>query len=51
MLNNFFKKVNKVTLDKTALQNEKERLLKENQDLRLILQVIRIELACLTIIY
>lgn len=38
-LNNFYKRYNKVLLDKTALDVEKERLCKENQDLRVILKV------------
>lgn len=38
-LDQFYKRYNKVLLDKMALDNEKAKLLKENQDLRIILQV------------
>lgn len=37
-LDNFFKKYNKVLLDKLAIEQEKERLQKENGDLRSILK-------------
>eukprot|EP00163_Fabomonas_tropica_P007149 TRINITY_DN1680_c0_g1_i2.p1 TRINITY_DN1680_c0_g1~~TRINITY_DN1680_c0_g1_i2.p1 ORF type:complete len:511 (-),score=160.32 TRINITY_DN1680_c0_g1_i2:175-1707(-) len=37
-LQNFFKRYNKVLLDKHAISKEKERLIRENQDLRLILK-------------
>ena len=37
-LDNFFKKVNFVTLDKLAIQQEHARLSRENQDLRAILK-------------
>ena len=37
-LNNFFKRYNKVLLDKTAIEKEKQRLTNENQELRVILK-------------
>ncbi|PRP75276.1 hypothetical protein PROFUN_15824 [Planoprotostelium fungivorum] len=37
-LDQFYKRYNKVMLDKMALDNEKAKLIKENQDLRVILQ-------------
>jgi chromosome segregation ATPase len=37
-LENFFKKMNFVTLDKLAIEQEQARLLRENQDLRAILK-------------
>lgn len=37
-LENFFKKFNKVQLDKVALENEKKRLIEENQNLQTILK-------------
>jgi len=37
-LDNFFKKFNKVQLDKFALHKEKDKLQRQNQDLRLILK-------------
>jgi len=37
-LDNFYKKYNKVLLDKVAIQKEKERLAKENSDLQAILK-------------
>ncbi len=39
ILDNFYKRYNKALLDKTALESEKQRLSKENQDLRAILKV------------
>jgi hypothetical protein len=38
-LDNFYKRFNKVLLDKMALENEKSKLMKENQDLKAILKV------------
>eukprot|EP00743_Colponemidia_sp_Colp-15_P000222 GILK01000259.1.p1 GENE.GILK01000259.1~~GILK01000259.1.p1 ORF type:complete len:330 (-),score=82.05 GILK01000259.1:229-1095(-) len=38
LLESFFKRLNKVSLDKLAIQKEKDRLNQENQDLRLILK-------------
>merc|ERR1711937_741999 len=37
-LDNFYKKYNKVLLDKVAIDKEKERLEKENKDLQAILK-------------
>jgi hypothetical protein len=37
-LDNFYKRFNKVALDKLALEKEKERLLKENEDLRALVK-------------
>lgn len=40
-LDNFFRKYNKVTLDKLAIEKERERLRRENEELQSILKQVR----------